>query len=139
MIRDIPLLKVFRYVDGPRIENAAPVIVTFKNRKDKEQLIWRCKEKLRKAGILVTEDSQVQKARAFSCKSRCYKRSVVKKAAELCWPRRPQPDRGSSASNTFQFIFQARLAREREVQTDKKKGRERAEKMAEKVRRGRVI
>ena len=66
MIRDIPLLKVFRYVDGPRVGNAAPVVVTFKNRKDKEQLIWRCKEKLKKAGILVTEDSQVQKAKSMA-------------------------------------------------------------------------
>ena len=69
MIRDIPLLKVFRYVDGPRVGNAAPVVVTFKNRKDKEQLIWRCKEKLKKAGILVTEDSQVQKAKSIKCMS----------------------------------------------------------------------
>ena len=63
MIRDIPLLKVFRYTDGPRIGNATPVVVTFKNRKDKEQLIWRCKEKLKKAGIMVTEDSQVRRAK----------------------------------------------------------------------------
>ena len=63
MIRDIPLLNVFRYTDGPRIGNAAPVVVTFKNRKDKEQLIWRCKEKLKKAGIMVTEDSQVRRAK----------------------------------------------------------------------------
>ncbi len=46
-------------MDGPRVGKAAPVVITFKNRKDKEQLMWRCKDKLRKAGILVTEDSQV--------------------------------------------------------------------------------
>jgi hypothetical protein len=59
MIRDIPLLKVCRYNDGPRVGEATPVVITFKNRKDKEQLMWRCKDKLRKVGIMVTEDSQV--------------------------------------------------------------------------------
>ena len=64
LIREVPITDVFRYHDGPRIKGAPPVIVSFKNRKDKEQIMWRCKDKLRKAGILVTEDSAARLKRA---------------------------------------------------------------------------
>ncbi|TRY67395.1 hypothetical protein TCAL_02283 [Tigriopus californicus] len=65
MIREIPLVDVFRYTEGPRINNAAPIIVSFKNRKDKEQLMWRCKDKMKSLGLLVTEDSTARLKKQF--------------------------------------------------------------------------
>ena len=38
LIREIPVVEVFRYMEGPKVKGAAPVIVSFKNRKDKEQV-----------------------------------------------------------------------------------------------------
>jgi hypothetical protein len=46
-------------LQGVPLRGAYPVIVTFKARREKEQILWRAKEKLRKKDIFVTEDSQV--------------------------------------------------------------------------------
>ena len=35
-----------------------PILVQFKARREKEQIMWRAKEKLRNSDIVVTEDSQ---------------------------------------------------------------------------------
>ena len=33
MIREIPLIDVYRYAEGPKIRDAPPVVVQFKNRR----------------------------------------------------------------------------------------------------------
>ena len=40
------------------MHGALPVVVQFKARREKEQIMWRAKEKLRDTDIVVTEDSQ---------------------------------------------------------------------------------
>ena len=54
------ILDCYRYKQGVPLRGAYPVIVTFKARREKEQILWRAKEKLRKKNIFVTEDSQAR-------------------------------------------------------------------------------
>ena len=49
---------MYRHVDGAPLNGAFPVVVQFKARREKEQIMWRAKEKLRETEIVVTEDSQ---------------------------------------------------------------------------------
>ena len=54
--RDVGIIDCYRYYDGAPYNGAYPVIVQFKSRKEKEQLLWRSKDKLRKINIVVTDD-----------------------------------------------------------------------------------
>ena len=54
--RDVGIIDCYRYYDGAPYNGAYPVIVQFKSRKEKEQLLWRSKDKLRKVNIVVTDD-----------------------------------------------------------------------------------
>ena len=54
--RDVGIIDCYRYYDGAPYNGAYPVIVQFKSRKEKEQLLWRSKDKLRKIDIVVTDD-----------------------------------------------------------------------------------
>lgn len=63
MARDFPLNDVYRLNDGPRLRGIPPVVVSFVSRKDKEHVMWRAKEKLRKLGIFATEDSATRLAK----------------------------------------------------------------------------
>ena len=53
--RDVGVLDCYRYKQGVPLRGAYPVIVTYKARREKEQILWRAKEKLRKKDIYVTE------------------------------------------------------------------------------------
>ena len=57
-MRDVGILDVYRHKEGAALRGAKPVIVQFKARREKEQIMWRAKEKLRDTDIVVTEDSQ---------------------------------------------------------------------------------
>ena len=59
-MRDVGIIDCYRHKLGVRLGNAYPVIVTFKARREKEQILWRAKDKLRKKAIYVTEDSQAR-------------------------------------------------------------------------------
>ena len=48
---------MYRHVDGAPLNGAYPVVVQFKARREKEQILWRSKDKLRKQNIIVTDDS----------------------------------------------------------------------------------
>ena len=54
--RDVGIVDCYRYYDGQPYNEAYPVIVEFKARREKEQLLWRSKDKLRKIDIIVTDD-----------------------------------------------------------------------------------
>ena len=54
------ILDCYRFKQGVPLRGAYPVIVTFKARREKEQILWRAKDKLRKKNIFVTEDSQAR-------------------------------------------------------------------------------
>ena len=56
--RDVGIIDVYRHYEGAPLNGAHPVIVQFKARREKEQIMWRAKEKLRNTDIVVTEDSQ---------------------------------------------------------------------------------
>lgn len=52
------IIDVYRHMEGAPLRGAYPVVVQFKARREKEQIMWRAKEKLRNSEIVVTEDSQ---------------------------------------------------------------------------------
>ena len=54
--RDIGILDCYRYYNGVPYRGAFPIIVQFKARREKEQLLWRSKDRLRKINIVVTDD-----------------------------------------------------------------------------------
>jgi hypothetical protein len=57
LMRDVGIIDVYRHVEGAPLKGAFPVVVQFKARREKEQIMWRAKEKLRNTDIVVTEDS----------------------------------------------------------------------------------
>lgn len=59
-MRDVGILDVYRHKEGAPLRGAYPVVVQFKARREKEQIMWRAKEKLRDTDIVVTEDSQTR-------------------------------------------------------------------------------
>ena len=46
----------YRYYNGVPYRGAFPIVAEFKSRKEKEQLLWRSKDRLRKINIVVTDD-----------------------------------------------------------------------------------
>ena len=54
--RDVGIIDCYRYLNGAPWRGAYPVIVEFKARREKEQLLWRSKDRLRKINIVVTDD-----------------------------------------------------------------------------------
>ena len=54
--RDVGIVDCYRYYDGAQYRGAFPIIVEFKQRREKEQLLWRSKDKLRKINVVVTDD-----------------------------------------------------------------------------------
>merc|ERR1719362_1228425 len=58
LMRDVGIVDVYRHMEGAPLRGAFPVVVQFKARREKEQIMWRCKENLRDSEIVVTEDSQ---------------------------------------------------------------------------------
>ena len=55
--RDVGIIDCYRYYNGNPYRNAYPIVVQFKARREKEQILWRSKDKLRKQNIIVTDDS----------------------------------------------------------------------------------
>ena len=49
---------MFRWSDGPPHNGVAPVVVIFKEKKDRSELYSACREGLKKSGWVVTEDSR---------------------------------------------------------------------------------
>ena len=50
------IVDCYRYYEGAPYRGAYPIIVEFKARREKEQLLWRSKDKLRKINVVVTDD-----------------------------------------------------------------------------------
>ena len=46
--RDVGIIDCYRYLEGAQYKDAFPIVVTFKARREKEQMLWRSKDKLRK-------------------------------------------------------------------------------------------
>ena len=51
--RDVGIVDIYRYYDGAPYNGAYPIVVELKQRREKEQLLWRSKDRLRKIGIIV--------------------------------------------------------------------------------------
>ena len=86
------ILDCYRFKQGVPLRGAYPVIVTFKARREKEQILWRAKDKLRKKEIFVTEDSQAR----LSERLRQFR--VTEKEKE-----KPSKGMKKSQSTTFDF------------------------------------
>ena len=59
--RDVGIIDIYRYYDGAPYNGAYPIVVELKQRREKEQLLWRSKDRLRKIGIIVTDDTSLRK------------------------------------------------------------------------------
>ena len=46
--RDVGIIDCYRYYEGAQYKDSFPIVVTFKARREKEQMLWRSKDKLRK-------------------------------------------------------------------------------------------
>ena len=57
------IIDCYRYYEGAPYHGAFPIIVEFKARREKEQLLWRSKDKLRKINIVVTDDIALRQKR----------------------------------------------------------------------------
>ena len=55
--RDVGIIDCYRYMHGAPYKGAYPIVVQFKQRREKEQILWRSKDKLRKMNIIVTDDT----------------------------------------------------------------------------------
>ena len=49
---------LFRWVDGPIHNGVPPVVVEFKDKKDRNEIYYVCKEGLKKSTWVITEDSR---------------------------------------------------------------------------------
>ena len=54
--RDVGIIDCYRYYKGIPYLGALPIIVEFKARREKEQLLWRSKDRLRHINVVVTDD-----------------------------------------------------------------------------------
>ena len=59
--RDIGIVDIYRFYDGAPYNGAYPIVVELKQRREKEQLLWRSKDRLRKIGIIVTDDTSIRR------------------------------------------------------------------------------
>ena len=55
--RDVGIVDCYRYYNGAPYKGAFPIIVEFKQRREKEQILWRSKDRLKKLDIVVTDDT----------------------------------------------------------------------------------
>lgn len=97
LMRDVGIVDVYRHMEGAPLRGAFPVVVQFKARREKEQIMWRCKEKLRDSEIVVTEDSQSRLMALMNAEAeKIKKEESLKRTASLS----PKKRRGGSQSPT---------------------------------------
>jgi len=100
LLRDVGIIDVYRHMDGAPLRGAFPVVVQFKARREKEQIMWRCKEKLRDSDIVVTEDSQSRLMALMHANAEKIKQDELAKRA----PRSPKKERNDGLKPTSKVL-----------------------------------
>ncbi|XP_023322484.1 uncharacterized protein LOC111696926 [Eurytemora carolleeae] len=78
--RDLPIVKATRIYTGPEVQGTRPVLVTFENFKDREDVLKNSKV-LKKSAVTVTEDLS-KRTRESRQELRRFMRQIKKKAPE---------------------------------------------------------
>jgi len=58
LTKKIGYKNLFRWADGPIHNTVPPVVVEFKDKKDRNEVYYACKEGLKKSSWVITEDSR---------------------------------------------------------------------------------
>lgn len=58
LTRRVAYKNLFRWKDGPIHNNVLPVLIEFRDKKDRNELYGVCREGLKKTGYVITEDSR---------------------------------------------------------------------------------
>jgi len=98
LMRDVGIVDVYRHMEGAPLRGAFPVVVQFKARREKEQIMWRCKEKLRDSEIVVTEDSQSRLMALMNAEAEKIKKEESLRRTSSLSPKKQR--RGGSQSPT---------------------------------------
>ena len=105
--RDVGIIDCYRYYDGAPYRGAYPIIVQFKARREKEQLLWRSKDRLRNVNIVITDDIALRQKRiedpSFDPKNYSDKNNLPKKIEEA--PKKKQKYKPSAEEELFGEFF----------------------------------